>query len=187
MIALRESRPILFGLLALILLGCVTACEPTDAQLLKSFAQDWAISRGIDAWAGDAVAADQVKAAREAKSVVDKLEAADKLANDGLANGDIKKVDKAIAMRPNDFTYVNDRGLINLTGGNFIQTQADFAKADSLAATQGQNAQILNLRNRLDGLRQSTSPDPNRTTVLCTTSQALYKITNNKGDLAPGC
>src|ERR1700674_711960 len=104
MITRRGRRPILFGLLVLIILSCVTACTPTDAQLLQSFVEDWAkeksglnkgFSGDIAGAIGDAMnsATDPtVQAALEAKNVMDNIAAADKLANQGVANGDVTKV-----------------------------------------------------------------------------------------------
>lgn len=161
----RDYRGLRLGLLLLVLLTAVTACTPDDVQFLQSFAEDWAKSKNIDpnTPAGLANIAKgalfgtgdpQVDAAIEGGKVAKDIHDADQLANQGLANGDLKKVDQAIQLRPGDFTYRNDRGLVWMTNGDSHTAQGDFAEADKLAEAAGTRAQIVNLQNRLDGLAE---------------------------------
>lgn len=71
----------------------------------------------------------EVDAMLEAKSQLDKIDQADKLAAEGRKEGDVEKIKKAIAMRPGDWRYKYQAGAVLLEQGDVDRAEDYFTNA----------------------------------------------------------
>lgn len=60
------------------------------------------------------------------------MEKAETLANEGQANGDVGKIDQAIALRPGDWSYHDKKAALLTAQGKPAEAQASFNEAQSL-------------------------------------------------------
>lgn len=97
----------------------------------------------------------EVGAALDAGEVIYTMEQAEALAAEGQDDGDIEKIDQAIASRPGDWSYHDRRAALLLSQGKVDEAQASFDRAaelvDDRMAPDGSNCRVLALnmlRNR---------------------------------------
>jgi hypothetical protein len=129
----------------LIVLGCLlfslTACSDEDINFVQSMLEEWANAKNINPQNKDGSlnfeglinagasalggGDDEVKAAIDAKGVVDSIQAGDKAASDAqkaLKDGDPAKavnlLNPAVENRPSDWWLLDHRGVANIEAGN---------------------------------------------------------------------
>ncbi|NOS67258.1 MAG: hypothetical protein HOO67_02740 [Candidatus Peribacteraceae bacterium] len=129
----------------------LAACEKSDTDVVVDFMQSWMKDKGIlDADGKPTLQAgivatgfgttgdDRVDAAVQAGTMLQSLHKADKLvdeAGDAMMGRPrdsdlaLNKMNAAIDMRPDDWSYLNRRGVVHMENGNKKAAQADFAAA----------------------------------------------------------
>lgn len=170
------------GILLLLLfsLSFLTGCSKSDWGLLVDLAIDWAaqheyvntdangnlirddkgnvsvnkVKIGADALLGSGD--DQTDAVLGAGMAVRGILEADNLEQNGFKDNDISKINKAIDMRPNDYSYRNSRGVLNLQKGDITAANKDFAEANKIAAAQSKNAQLKAVDDRIAALNEKS-------------------------------
>lgn len=127
-----KKRIVAIALAALMMF--LTACSAEDQQLLIDLALSWArehaaeiASYGLWGSTGD----DEVDAVLGTKSVVDNINAADQLMEEGRKEGDLAKMEEAIEKRPGDYTYRTSYAAALLREGDAAEAEAQFAQADA--------------------------------------------------------
>ena len=126
-----KKRIVAIALSALMMF--LAGCSAEDQQLLIDLALSWArehaaeiASYGLWGSTGD----DEVDAVLGAKSVVDNINAADQLMEEGRKEGDLAKMEEAIEKRPGDYTYRTSYAAALLKSGDAAEAEAQFAEAD---------------------------------------------------------
>lgn len=133
-----KKRMIVFAFLALV--SILTGCSGEDADLIIDLALSWAAEHageiaayGILGTSGN----DEVDAVLDAKGVIDNINAADRLMEEGRAEGDLSKMEEAIEMRPGDYTYRTSYAAALLQSGDTAEAEAQFAAADEAVVNYG--------------------------------------------------
>ncbi|MFC2069281.1 hypothetical protein ACFLTP_09810 [Chloroflexota bacterium] len=180
----KRKYLILISLVILImsLLPLTTGCSPEGRELAIAFLKEWAAEKKIDPstpegiWnigirtLGGSTGDEDADAAIDAGLVVKNLVEADKLAEEGYKEGDVKKIDKAITMRPKDWTYKASKANLLLKQGDFDGWGDEMANADEIVKKENNSntkvalytkniKQIEEVREELDwkgytGIRQ---------------------------------
>jgi hypothetical protein len=126
-----KKRIVAIAIAALMLF--LSGCAPEDRQLIIDIALSWAAehageiaSYGLLGTSGN----DEVDAVLDARSVIDNINTADRLMEEGRAEGDLSKMEEAIEKRPGDYTYRVSYGAALLKNGDATEAEAQFAAAD---------------------------------------------------------
>ncbi len=113
----------------------LTGCSAADEEMLNAFILDYIVSnmdkiaaRKIFGGSGD----DWVDASLDIKEVMDELNKADKLMEQGLRDNDPAKMDEAISLRPDDWSYRTQRAAYALENGDVNTFQEHFDHANGL-------------------------------------------------------
>ena len=136
----QTSRKLLAILvLAPLMLG-LAACSAEDISFLRALALSWAaehagdlIKYGLIGRSGN----DEVDAVMDAKGVIDNINAADKLMEEGRQTGDLTKMEQAIKKRPGDYTYRVTYASQLFKSGRTGDAVAEFEAADQAAQQYG--------------------------------------------------
>jgi len=178
----RRTR---WGIVTAVLTGSLllSGCSDSDMRDLVSFARMWAEGHGLvdsngkpDYWnigtrvMGGSTGDEQADAVIDAGMTVKNFNDAEKLRDQGVKEKNLKKLDSAIASRPGEFRYHNDKGAILLEQGNIDEAYAEFDKADAIAKPYGTASQVRNLDSRLAALDRIPPPIHN------SSSWALQKL-----------
>lgn len=122
----------------------LTACTEDDLAFITALAKEWAAEKGLLNSAGnpdylniglllaDPSSDPEAAAALQAGLVVKGVEDADRLAQQGAAEGDVTKIDAAIRSRPSDWSYQEQKAALLLAQGNSAAAQAANEKSESL-------------------------------------------------------
>jgi tetratricopeptide (TPR) repeat protein len=112
----------------------------------------------------------ELGAALDAGEVVYTMERADSLAQEGLEENNLDKIDQAIKMRPEDWSYHDSKAALLLSQGDPEAAQASFNQAEELVADRIKNSddpattcrtlQLNMLRNREQALFQQSQLHP---------------------------
>jgi len=117
-------------ILIMSLLPLMTSCTPEGRELAIAFLEEWAAEKKIDPgtpeglWnigkrtLGGSTGDEDADAAIDARKVILNLVEADKLMDEGRESGDIEKMNQAIAMRPDDWTYRVSKSNLSLKQGD---------------------------------------------------------------------
>lgn len=126
-----KKRIVALALSALMLF--LTGCSAEDRQLLIDIALSWArehaaeiASYGLWGSTGN----DEVDAVLGARSVIDNLNTADQLMEEGREKGDLSKMEEAVKKRPGDYTYRTSYAAALLQSGYADEAQEQFSAAD---------------------------------------------------------
>lgn len=124
-----ESTSFRKGLSLLVLLALVlsTAGCSMKAELMALALEFWPEYLGYKLRGTSGIP--EVDAVLEAKSQLDKIDQADKLVAEGRKEGDITKVEKAMAMRPGDWRYGYQAGALVLEQGDVDKAKEYFDNA----------------------------------------------------------
>jgi hypothetical protein len=126
----------------------LTACTQEDIDWLVEQGLAWARAQGlidesgnpdyvgIGIWYAFPSSDSEARAALEAGAIVAGFEAAAELAQEGLVGGDLSKIEEAIASRPNDWSFVEQKAALLLVQGNVEAAQQAFEAAEDLVRTQ---------------------------------------------------
>lgn len=172
-----------FMLVAVALLPLLAACEDTSMiDFLAEMAVEWAqekkilkadnaidwiqvgsyqLQRAWDGTTGDS----ELDAALEAGPIVYNFHQADKLSEQGLAEGDTAKIDQAISMRPDDWSYYDKKAAVLIQQGNAADGYRQFEESESLVSERidnGGDCKTLKLnlyRNRESALLSQLEGD----------------------------
>ncbi|HLF36810.1 MAG TPA: hypothetical protein VI520_02630 [Anaerolineales bacterium] len=139
-------RSPLARLLAALLVAAplLTACTQDDFAFVQSLAKEWAAGKGLLDSTGkpdyfnialllaDPSSDPEAAAALQAGMVVKGVEDADRLAQQGAAEGDLTKIDAAIRARPSDWSYQEQKAALLLAQGDAAAAQAANEKSESL-------------------------------------------------------
>jgi hypothetical protein len=123
----------------------IASCDPSDSDFILEAGKDWArehkilnadggvnlgavMSRTLGVSTGDPVA----DTALDAGLAVKKLESADNLAQSGAETGDLKQIESAIALRPDDWSYQEQKGALLLAQGDMEEADKAFAASTIL-------------------------------------------------------
>jgi hypothetical protein len=195
-----------FVVVALALLPLLSACEDTAMlDFLAEMAVEWAQEKGIltaensidwiqvgayqlqrafKGTTGDS----ELDAALEAGPVVHNLHQADKLSNEGLAEGDVGKIDQAISMRPDDWSYYDKKAAVLVIQENAEEAERNLEEAEWLVDDRIQNGGDcrtlkLNLyRNREQALLSQLAGNEDNQhllELLDETQSQIYYLENN--------
>ncbi len=195
-----------FTLVALALLPLLSACEDTAMlDFLAEVAVEWAQEKGIltaentvdwiqvgayqlqRAVAGS-TGDSELDAALEAGPVIHNFHQADKLSDEGLAEGDVGKIDQAISMRPDDWSYYDNKAAVLVTQGNAEEAERNLEEAERLVDDRIQNGgdcQVLKLnlyRNREQALLSQLDGNEGNQhllDLLDETQSQIYYLENN--------
>lgn len=149
----------------------LSGCSDSDMRDLAGFARMWAESHGlVDSNGkpdyfniglramGGSTGDEQADAVIDAGMTVKKFNDAEKLRDEGVKEKNLKKIDAAIASRPKEFRYHNDKGAILLEQGQVNEAYDEFDKADAIAKPYGTASQIRNIDSRLEALKRIPPP-----------------------------
>lgn len=110
-----------------------TGCTADDQQILIDIARSWAAEHwteiaeyGITGSTGN----DEVDAVLGAREVVENINTADQLMEEGRKEGDLSKMEEAITLRPGDYTYRTSYAAALLQNGDPAEAEAQFVAAD---------------------------------------------------------
>ena len=128
-----KKRMTAIALLALMMMF-LTACSADEIRdevidLAMSWAREHAIEIGSYAVFGT-TGDDEVDAVLGARDVIENVNAADKLMEEGRKEGNLTKMEKAIEKRPGDYTYRVSYGAALLYQGDAAEAEAQFVVAD---------------------------------------------------------
>jgi hypothetical protein len=145
----------------------LTGCTQEDIDWLISQGRAWARAQGlldesgnldyvgIGIWYAFPTSDSEARAALEAGAIVADMEAAAATARDGLAQGDLSLIEKAIDSRPSDWSFVEQKAALLLAQGDEAAAQQAFAAAEQLVQTQiDLGGNCLNLARNLLTHRQ---------------------------------
>jgi hypothetical protein len=133
-------KRILVLVLLLVLMPIMTSCGTGDAQLLIDLALSWAAENAVSIAAYTAFGTsgnDEVDAVMDAKGVIDNINAADRLMEEGRQEGDLSKMEQAIEKRPGDYTYRVSYATALLKNGHASEAEAQFQAADEAVLDYG--------------------------------------------------
>lgn len=210
---------IILALLIVLVVPFLSACDSGEAQQLIYWAKLWAIVHDItdengspnfgaitrfaagEAFGlgstGDAEGDAAIDAARVLNNIRQAEESADQgweALNKGknIKEGVLPHFNKAIDLRPDDWSYRNGRGIAHLENlenpDNAKAARADFDKANAIAKKSGKPAEYLRmLRNReqalarLVAIKNDEHAFPTKEVYLeqSSTYDELYKLTND--------
>lgn len=141
--AIRSPRARLLAAL-LVVAPLLTACTADDFAFVQQMAKEWAAGKGLLDSAGNPdlfgiallmanpSSDPEAAAALQAGLVVRGVEDADRLAQQGAAEGDLTKIDAAIRARPSDWSYQEQKAALLLAQGDAAAAQAANEKSESL-------------------------------------------------------
>lgn len=157
----KKLRQCTIAVLLIALLLTTSGCTRQDWLDLVDIGRAWAQANNIlDAngkptWStigratlGVSTGDPSVDAAIDAGQVVKNFNEAEKLSEAGLQEQDINKVDQAIALRPKDYSYHNQRAAMLFFQDDQGGAQAEFGTADNLAQNMNKAAVVSNLESR---------------------------------------
>ena len=190
----RTVRKVLLLAAVLLMANLLAACEDAEAEYLGQLAVDWAVQKGILSLnctgagqtdceydlnegtlglylAGAKIAtfmnrSREEQAALDAGDLVYNQEKADELAEQGAREGDLSLIDQAIASRPGDWSYHDQRASLLLAQGDIAAADTSFAEAESLVnerIANGESCTVLQrnlLNNRIAALQIQLDKNP---------------------------
>ncbi len=206
---MKNRKIIPFLLLLLLLLPLLSACQDTEMlDFLVELAVEWAQEKGIltaennvdwvqvgsyqlqRAWSGT-TGDNELDAALEAGPVVHNFHQADKLSEQGLEEGDVSKIDQAITLRPDDWSYYDKKAAVLLKQGNVQEAERSLEESEWLVDDRiknGGDCKMLRLnlyRNREQAVvSQMTAGEMNEglLNLLEETQTEIYYLENNHAD-----
>jgi tetratricopeptide (TPR) repeat protein len=208
-----QSKFFRFMVIAVVLLPLLSACEDTAMlDFLAEMAVEWAQEKGIltaentvdwiqvgayqlQRTLAGSTGDSELDAALEAGPVVHTLHQADKLSDEGLAEGDLGKIDQAISLRPDDWSYYDKKAAVLINQGNVIEAERSFEESEWLVDDRIQNGGDcktlkLNLyRNREQALLSQLAGDEGNQDLLDaldeSQSQIYYLQSNHERSPCP--
>lgn len=175
--------------------GCPPPYDSDDCQVginagmiarWKAGKNKW-IGRGMDAFGAKRAPQDVTDALDSAQTVYEQ-EQADALASEGMAEGDLEKIDQAIGMRPGDWSYQDKKAAVLLGQGDPEAAANVFENADDLVQQRIDNGesclklQMNKLRNREDALWQQSQLHPENEQLrnqLARTQDQIWALQNS--------
>lgn len=159
--------------------------EINYGRIVAERARQAARRSSLTAWAVDEPDPELI-AAIDIAEVGINMDKAERLADEGLASGDVGKIDEAISLRPGDWSYYDKKAAVLTAQGNSAEAEAAFNKAQSLVdsrvkAGEGscQALQFNLLKNREQALLQQLQAQPENKPLLDaldTTQGQLYYL-----------
>ncbi len=152
----------------------LSGCSAADEEMLNAFILDFIVNnagkvagRAIFGGSGD----DWVDGVFDIKEVMDELNKADKLMDEGLRDNDPKKMDEAINLRPNDWSYRTRRGAYALGNGDVDTFNEHFNHANGLFDNDdtGQLSYLNDAIDQFEDLEDRTSYGPDGLDTDCST------------------
>ena len=186
-----KKRILVIVLSALMVL--MTGCSTEDSQILIDIAQSWALehaveiaSYGVFGTTGN----DEVDAVLDSQGVIDNINSADHLMEEGRKEGDLTKMEEAVQQRPGDYTYRTSYAAALLQKGDAAEAENQFAAADeALVDYSGDHAQTYAIQgiDELGALRWEFEKNGFASTAQCQTYYGrmayFYEIRMTTGDL----
>lgn len=132
-----KSRQRILALLFVIFSLLLGGCSEVDEAMLNDFVTSWVIDNADKVFSHTAFGSSgdpTVDAVLDAKSVLGRIEKADKLLEEGRTKRDPAKMDEAIELRPDDITYRAARAALALEQGDMRAYHAHNDVAAQLAA-----------------------------------------------------
>ena len=166
---------------------CNVGVNPTELARIRA-SQDPVLGFGLGVVGARNVDSEAATALGAAKVASD-LARADTLADEGLKEGNTDKIDQAIAMRPNDWSFRDRRAAFHLSQGNEDEAGRSFREAEDLVEEnirEGGDCKSLQtnmLNNRQRALTRASEEQPgNRslTDQISTTQQQLTAVENDQ-------
>jgi tetratricopeptide (TPR) repeat protein len=137
----------------------------------------------------------ELDAALEAGPVVHNFHQAEKLSDQGLAEGNVALIDQAITMRPDDWSYYDKRAAVLTSQGNIEEAQQSFGESEWLVDDRiqnGGNCEVLKLnlyRNREKALLSQLAGNEGNKALLDmldeTQTEIFYLESNHANSLCP--
>ena len=177
----------LLALVFLALLATVAGCTVSDKQLLVVIVEEWARSKNMSPTNEDgsldpiglgnaiigvvtnAVGAstgdDEIDAILNAKKVIDKFTAAEKLIEEGAKERNPAKMDEAIKLRPQDWTYRTKRAALAIEQGDLKTAVSQMDAADAIP--KGKRAQRHYVNSAIADLEALKTDGPWKSTDQC--------------------
>jgi hypothetical protein len=213
-------RPGIVAVLALILLlPLLSACEDDGlAEMVAEMALEWAEEKSLVSVSGDGdISVNYVQiglyelqrganwlkgegsttgdkaldAALDIAPIAKDIRDADKFAAEGMATGDPAKMDQAIAARPNDWNYRDQKAAVLAANGDSEGASDAIAESENLVKQRiadGGSCRGLKqnmLRGREQALEQQLADDPENTVLLdllARTRAELYALNNSEAN-----
>jgi hypothetical protein len=166
---------------------CNVGVNPAELAQLRA-SQDPVLGFGLGVVGARNVDSEAATALGAAKVASD-LARADTLADEGLKESNTEKIDQAIAMRPNDWSFRDRRAAFHLSQGNEDEAGRSFREAEELVEEhirEGGDCKSLQtnmLNNRQRALTRASEEQPgNRslTDQISTTQQQLAAVENDQ-------
>ena len=211
---------VILTLIIILLVPFLSACDTDELQQLIYWAKLWAIVHDItdengspnfgavtrfaagEAFGLGSTGDEEGDAAIDSARILNNIRQAEESADQGwealnkgrnIKEGVLPHFNKAIDLRPDDWSYRNGRGIANLEDlgnpDNAKAAKADFDKANAIAKKSGKPAEYLRmLKNReqalarLVGIKNDEHAFPTKEVYLeqSSTYDELYKLTNDK-------
>jgi hypothetical protein len=156
-----------------LMVSCLACWDDSESQdqtalvmdFFQTYKTDLAVRAGEGLFNGNHYAIEEAAAALGAYSVIDNLFQADKLMDEGRREEDPAKMDQAIKMRPDDWTYRTSRAALALQRGEMITYSIESNAADTLvnhneisptlyARQQVNNLEYVESRLRITGFKR---------------------------------
>ena len=204
-----KNKLVPFLLVLALLLPLLSACEDTEMlDFLAELAVEWAREKGIltaennvdwiqvgayqlQRFAAGTTGDSELDAALEAGPVVHNFHQADKLSQQGLEEGDVDKIDQAIDLRPDDWSYYDKKAAVLYSQGNAIEAERNFEEAEWLVEDRiksGGDCKMLKLnlyRNRESALLSQLANNETNEALLVAlddTQTQIYYLENNHAE-----
>lgn len=206
MIHLPSLRSRLFLILSLLIAPILlTSCDPEDVDFLAELAVEYAQGKGILNEEGDlkwrtlvtyGVAGTtgdrETDAALQAGVVVKGMESADELAQQGAEEGDPKKIQSAINIRPGDWSYREQHAALLMAQGDGNGAIAAFEASDQLineridAGGECEFLRLNQLRHREQAILTQMQRQPTNDDLINTFDGLLLETQDEIADLESG-
>jgi|GEM_PF-5973872 len=176
----------------------LSGCSDQDLRDLADIARMWGQSHGLlddggnpDYWnigqrtLGGSTGDEQADAVVDAGVVVDNFASAEAVRDAAVKAKDVKKLDSAIAMRPKEFRYHNDKGALLYEQGKLDAAQDEWERAAAIAKPYGTASQIRNLQSRIAAMWQVAPPRQNSrhlAELKLSSYEEKYKLTKDPKD-----
>lgn len=197
------------AVLLLLLLPLVAACDdPGMGELVAEMALEWALENelvsvdeagalGINygqiviyegtRWINGTTGDSQLDAALDVGPIAKSIRDADNLAAAGMATRDVSRLDQAITLRPQDWSYRDQKAAVLAAQGDEAGAKAAIQESEELVAqriTADGDCRALKqnmLRNRQDALSRQLADDSENEVLmelLMDTQDALFQLQN---------
>lgn len=148
-------RKLIVALAMVTLMLLVTGCDAEGRQFIIDLALSWAAENAASIgaytlWGSSGNA--EVDAVMDARDVINNINEADRLMEEGRQENDLSKMEEAIEKRPGDYTYRVSYGAALLKAGRTNDAEGQFTAAEDAVKVYGGDHEQLWAIEGIDNL-----------------------------------